>query len=194
MSLVGLMASALSLGVSCASAQDAILDSQEQQQEPPNRSWSTFGDLWVGYDHVTGLPGGRADLARVRGRARVGGIWNFSPEWELVGAARLADGSDSNRDNRRNNDNERSDSVGLDQLLLRWRPGENTSVTLGKMPLPFDLSPMVWDQDLRPAGTALDHSIPFGEFNRLQLGAAVVAGQHLYGDESRIGLLQAACC
>ncbi|MEO5624795.1 MAG: hypothetical protein ABIQ70_02160 [Dokdonella sp.] len=187
----GLLAGVLLLGLSRAFAQDAVLDAQDQEQ-PPSRSWTTFGDLWIGYDHVSGLPGGRANLARVRGRARLGGIWNFASEWELGGALRVADGSDANRDNRRNNDNERSDSVGLDQLFVRWHASETTNITAGKTPLAFDLSPMVWDQDLRPAGVTFDHSIAFGEFNRLQLGAAALAGQNLYGDESRIGALQAA--
>jgi len=173
-----------------AFAQDAILAAQ--QDETPARSWSTFGDVWLGYDHLSGLPNNRPDFSRFRGRARAGVLWNLASEWELVGSVRVADGSDANRDNRRNNDNERSDGIGLDQLLLRWRPGENTSVALGKMPLAIDLSPMVWDQDLRPAGVAVDHSLPVGELNRLQFGAGLFAGQNLYGDESRIGALQLA--
>jgi hypothetical protein len=184
-----LLALLLAAVVPRASAQDAVLAAQEQE---PARSWTTFGDLWIGYDHVSGLPNDREDLSRVRGRLRLGGIWNFAPEWEFVGSLRLAQGSDSNRDNRRNNDNERSDSVGLDQLLLRWRSGEDTSFAIGKMPMPLDLSPMVWDRNLRPAGIALDHSIALGEFNRLQLSADYLAGQHLYGDESRIAALQVA--
>ncbi|MEO7325276.1 MAG: hypothetical protein ABIW82_10660 [Dokdonella sp.] len=186
-----MLAGLLSLGLSRAFAQDAVLDAQEQEQ-PPSRNWTTFGDLWIGYDHVSGLPGGRANLSRVRGRARLGGIWNFAAEWEIGGALRVADGSDANRDNRRNNDNERSDSIGLDQLFVRWHASETTSITAGKTPLAFDLSPMLWDQDLRPAGVTFDHSIALGEFDRLQLGAAALAGQNLYGDKSRIGALQAA--
>jgi hypothetical protein len=170
--------------------QDAILDAP--QEEAPAHSWSTFGDMWVGYDHLSGLPNNRPDFSRFRGRARAGAIWNFATEWELVGSLRVADGSDANRDNRRNNDNERSDSIGLDQLLVRWRPAENTSVAVGKMPLAIDLSPMLWDQDLRPAGIAVDHSIAVGNLSRLQLDAGLFAGQHLYGDESRIGALQLA--
>jgi hypothetical protein len=172
-----------------ARAQDAILESSEAE---PAKSWGWFANLWTGYDHVSGLPNDRPDFGRVRGRMRAGAFWNFAPQWDFVGAARLARGSDSNRDNRRNNDNERSDSVGLDQLLLRWHPGENTTVALGKAPLPLELSPMVWDSDLRPAGLALDHSVPIREFDRLQIVAGYFAGQHLYGDESRIGAVQLA--
>lgn len=171
-------------------AQDAILAGSEQAES--ERSWSTFGDGWIGYDHLSGLPNHRPDFSRVRGRVRAGIAWSATPEWEFVGAVRVADGSDSNRDNRRNNDNERSDSIGLDQLVIRWRPGENTRVDIGKTAFPLELSPMLWDQDLRPAGVALDHSVPVGDFNRVQLTAGYFSGQHLYGDESRIGAAQIA--
>jgi hypothetical protein len=174
---------------SSAGAQDAVLNTEEPE---PAQAWGWFGDFWTGYDHVSGLPNNRDDLSRVRARLRAGAIWNVSPTWEIVGAARIAQGSDSNDDNRRNNDNERSDSIGLDQLLVRWRPGENTSVALGKSPLPLELSPMLWDQDIRPAGIALDQSIALAEFDRLQFVVGYFAGQHLYGDESRIGAAEIA--
>ena len=180
---------AMLMACASASAQDAVLDAQ---QEEPAHAWTFFGDLWAGYDHVSGLPGGRDDLSRGRARLRLGAAWNLAPTWEAVGALRVTQGTDANKDNRRNNDNERSDSIGLDQLLVRWRPGENTSVTIGKAPMPLELSPLVWDQDLRPAGVAVDHSIAIGEFDRLQFVGGYFAGQHLYGDESRIGALQVA--
>ena len=182
------VALALVLLASCASAQDAILSAEEP--EAATRNWGWFGDFWGGYDHVSGLPNNRDDLSRGRARVRAGAFWNVTPTWEIAGSVRLAAGTDSNDDNRRNNDNERSNDVGLDQLFVRWRPGENTSVNLGKTPLPLELSPMVWDQDLRPAGVALDQSFPLSEFDRLQLVAGYFAGEHLYGDDSRIGAIE----
>ncbi len=170
-------------------AQDAVLNAEEP--ETPS-AWGGFGDFWTGYDHVSGLPNNRDDLSRVRARLRAGAFWNASPTWEVGGSVRLAQGSDSNDDNRRNNDNERSDGIGLDRLFVRWRPGEETSVTLGKTPLPLDLSPMLWDADLRPAGIVLDQSVPLAEFDRLQLVVGYFAGEHLYGDESRIGAAEIA--
>ena len=185
---------ALALALLCvaspALAQDAILGAEETAEAPKN--WGWLGDFWAGYDHVSRIPNDRDDLSRVLTRVRPGFFWNFAPEWEAVGVARVTQGSDSNDDNRSNNDNERSDSIGLDQLFVRWRPGDATSVTLGKMPFPLELSPMVWDVDLRPAGAALDQSFALSEFDRLQLVAGYFAGQHLYGDESRIGAAQLA--
>ena len=180
----------LAMTASSAAAQDAVLAAEEP--EAAAQDWGWFGDFWTGYDHVSGLPNDRDDLSRVRARLRAGAFWNITPTWEAAGAARVAQGSDSNDDNRRNNDNERSDSIGLDQLFVRWRPGEATSVTFGKTPLPLELSPMIWDFDIRPAGVALDHSFALSEFDRLQLVVGYFAGQHLYGDESRIGAAELA--
>ena len=185
---------ALAIACACiaspALAQDAILGAQETEDAP--KDWGWLGDFWAGYDHVSGVPNNRDDISRLRTRVRAGAFWNLSPTWEAVGVARAAQGTDSNDDNRRNNDNERSDSIGLDQLFVRWRPGEATSVTFGKAPLPLDLSPMVWDTDIRPAGVAVDQSFAISEFDRLQLVAGYFAGQHLYGDESRIGAIEVA--
>jgi hypothetical protein len=174
---------------SSARAQDAILNAEEPE---PAKSWSWFGDFWTGYDHVSGLPNNRDDLSRIRGRLRAGAFWNVAPTWEIAGSVRVAQGSDSNDDNRRNNDNERSDGIGLDQLFVRWRPSDKTSVTLGKTLLPLDLSPMLWDADLRPAGVALDQSMALSEFDRLQFIVGYFAGQQLYGDKSRIGVAELA--
>lgn len=182
---------ALLLG-SCtvAHAQDAILEADDQADAESGHAF--FGDGWAGYDHVEGLPGGRDDLDRLRTRVRLGVSWTPSAAWELVGSMRLALGSDDNRDNRRNNDNERSDGIGLDRLFVRWRAGESTSVLLGKAPMPLELSPMLWDRDLRPAGLTLDHSVALGDYDRLQFSAGWLAGQALYGDESRIAAAQLA--
>ena len=158
--------------------------------EPAARTISFGGDLWLGHDRVSGLPNGRDDLNRTRGRLRYGLTWLFAPSWEFVGSARLALGSDDNTDNRRNNDNERSNDFGVDQILVRWRASETASLQFGKAPLPLDLSPMLWDPDLRPGGIAFERSVALGDFDRLHLVAGYFAGLHLYGDDSRIGAAQ----
>jgi hypothetical protein len=188
--LAGALAMVLLLGCGAAHAQDAILDADDPSIAESSHAF--FGDGWARYDHVEGLPGGRDDLDRLRTRLRVGIRWTPSPGWELVGSARFALGSDANRDNRRNNDNERSDGIGLDRLFVRWHAGESTTVLLGKAPIEIELTPMVWDEDLRPAGFMFDHSLAVGEYDRLQFSAGWLAGQALYGDESRIAVAQAA--
>ena len=178
-----------SVSVAQSSDEDALLMSQE---EPQASTTHFIADLWLNQDHVSGLPNNRTDINRTRGRLRfgVGGV--FASNWDFTTTARIAQGSDENRDNRRNNDNERSDSFGVDQVLLRWHTSEMASLQFGKAPLPLDLSPMLWDPDLRPAGFAYEHSFALGEFDRLHLVAGYFAGQHLYGDTSRIGTAQIA--
>lgn len=181
----------LSLVASVSIAQttddDALLLTPEQPQSSSTRF---IADLWLNQDHVSGLPNNRASINRTRGRLRFGVGGTFASNWDFAATARIAQGSDENRDNRRNNDNERSDSFGVDQVLLRWHASEMSSLQFGKAPLPLDLSPMLWDPDLRPAGVAYEQAIALGEFNRLHWIAGYFAGQHLYGDTSRIGTAQ----
>lgn len=173
-------------------AQDAVLINSEDASEAS--AWSWVADLLIRYEHTTDLPGVRHDepLERARARSRLGGLWRMAPMLDVGTTIELAAGSDSNHDNRINNDNERSDSINLDQFFLRWRSSETTSLLFGKAPFPFEFSPMVWDEDLRPVGLSIDHSIALGDFDRLQLVAGWFAGQHLYQDDSRIAAIQLA--
>lgn len=179
----------------CAAAQavdDPLL--QAPVEVPPASTLTWSGDATLRYEHTADIPGARPSptLERVRARVRSGVAWAPRPDLEIGGALKLALGSDANRDNRINNDNERSDAAALDQLFVRWHPGESTSLLFGKTPLPLELSPLVWDRDLRPAGISIDHGIALGDFNRLQLTAGAFAGSHLYGDDSRIAAAQLA--
>lgn len=169
---------------------DALLLTQEQ--EPTSSNTHFVADLWLNQDHVSGLPNNREDINRTRGRLRFGISGLIGSNWDFTATARIAQGSDSNDDNRRNNDNERSDDVGIDQILVRWHASEMASLQFGKAPMPLDLSPMLWDPDLRPAGIAWEQSFALGATDRLHLIAGYFAGQHLYGDESRIAAAQLA--
>ena len=173
-----------------AAAQDSILSSADEPHDAA-RAWTWFGDATLRYEHTDGLPNNRDALHRTRARLRLGGEYAAMPTLSFGAAIKLAQGSDDNRDNRINNDNERSDAYGLDQLYLRWQAGENTRVVVGKTPLPFELSPLTWDRDLRPAGASVVHTIPTGDFDRFEIGAGWFKGQHLYDDDSRIGIVQA---
>ncbi len=167
---------------------DPLGDDMHGEANEHRLIWS--GDVVLRGDHVSGLPGGRQDLERVRARARLGLTWWLGDRLEIGGAIEASQGSDDNIDNRRNNDNERSDAWTLDRLFVRWRLGEHARVTLGKDALPLTLSPLLWDEDLRPAGASVEHDLPMGEFDRLSLAAGYWAGQHLYGDDSRIAAAQ----
>ncbi|MBL0163574.1 MAG: putative porin [Xanthomonadales bacterium] len=177
-------------GIAQRPTDDSLLLSQDHEQSAATTRF--VADLWLNQDHVSGLPNNRDNLNRSRGRLRFGMSGVFGTNWDFTATARIAQGSDDNLDNRRNNDNERSDGIGVDQVLLRWHTSEMASLQFGKAPLPLDLSPMLWDPDLRPAGIAYEHSFAMGDIDRLHLVAGYFAGQHLYGDNSRIATAQVA--
>lgn len=47
-----------------------------------------------------------------------------------------------------------SDSVGIGQAYLGWRPSPWLDLTVGRMPMPLYVTPMIWDSDLQPEGVA----------------------------------------
>lgn len=156
------------------------------------RTWSWFGDLMLRGDHVNGIPRADDSVQRTFGRGRFGVLYDPIPTLEFGGAVKLAASSDDNRDDRINNFDERSNDVALDQLFVRWRPGESTSFLLGKSIFPLELSPLTWDQDLRPVGVSGQTAFAVGELDRIALTAGYFNGNLPYGDDSRIGAVQAA--
>jgi len=160
--------------------------------EADTKTWSWFGDLMLREDHVTGIPRADDSIERTFGRARLGVLYDPIPTLEFGGAVKLAASSQDNAEDRINNLNERSNDIALDQLFVRWRPGESTSFLLGKSVFPLELSPLTWDADLRPVGVSGQTSIALGEFDRLALTAGYFNGNLPYGDDSRIGAVQAA--
>lgn len=189
--LAGMLMLLTALVAAPAIAQDSILDGAAEAEQAPPQRWSWFGDVLLRYDHVQGLTNDRI-VNRWRSRGRLGGEFAAMPELRFGAAIELAQGNDDNATNRINNDNERSDHANLDQFWLRWQPGENTRVLVGKAPLPLELSPLTWDADLRPAGVSLDQSFALGSYSRLQLVVGGFAAQHLYDDDTRIGAAQLA--
>jgi hypothetical protein len=150
-----------------------------------------YGDLLLRYDHIGSLNplSGTQRIERERARLRVG--WRASHESvEYAIAAKIARGSDSNKETRANLDNERTDMQGLDELMLRWTINDSSRLLLGKTALPLDLSPMLWDADLRPAGISISKDFAVGDFDRVSLVGGLFAPQHLYEDDSTLGAVQ----
>lgn len=177
----------LAMAAAGAEAQDPFDPLAEDEAA---RRWSFTGDLQVRGEHTSGLPNGRADLERARGRLRLGLDGWLGERLEAGASVKLLAASSGNQDTRINNDNERARAFTLDRLVLRWRLGEHTRATLGKDALALRLTPLVWDPDLRPAGIAIDHALAVGDFDRLTLAGGYWAGQHLFGDQSRIAAAQ----
>lgn len=152
-----------------------------------------YGDLLLRGDIVRDLP--RAvdpDFERATARARIGAIWTANEFVEIGAAAKINWSTESDARTRINFDNERADQVSIDELFTRINFTENTSLLLGQSVFPLILSPMIWDDDLRPQGISLQHVQEIGDFSSLELIGGAFLGNHLYGDSSRINAAQAA--
>ncbi len=156
-------------------------------------AWSWFGDVLLREDRVRDIPRiYEPNIQRVFGRGRFGVLYDPIPELEIGAAIKLAAASNDNREDRAYNLNERSNDIAIDQLFVLWRPSGNTSLLAGKSVFPLELSPMLWDEDLRPVGVSAQTSVAVSDFDRLSLVAGYFNGNLPYGDDSRIGAVQGA--
>jgi hypothetical protein len=67
--------------------------------------------------------------------------------------------------------------INLGQIYLGWRPEDWVDITLGAMPNPLYTTPMLWDNDLNPAGAAERFKYTVGEADFF-----ATFGQFLYQD------------
>lgn len=171
-----------------ASAGVSAQEMLSEEQSMPN--FVPFGEVRLRYEETRDIPGRADNIYRGRGRARIGMRYHALEAWEFGGAFELALGSDDNAGNRRNKDNERSDDANIDQLYARYRFSEASELLLGKAELPMQLSPLLWDEDLRPIGASVNAQVASGDFNAWSLAAGYFAVDHLYDDNSRLAALQ----
>jgi len=135
------------------------------------RTFSPLGDLRVRGDFVRALPSGRDDLDRARSFLRFGLAATPHRAVELGVAFEAALGSDDNADNARNNDNEPSDDFNLDLAYVRWQPLSRATLWAGRHALPLQLTPLVWDDDLRPVGATVGLRRPWRQFDTWSFAA-----------------------
>jgi hypothetical protein len=72
-----------------------------------------------------------------------------------------------------------SDGIGIGQAYLGWRPTDWFEMTVGKMPMPLYVTPLLWDSDINPEGAV--------EKFKLSVGPAdffANFGQFLYQDSN----------
>lgn len=175
-----------------AQESDPLFDEDATLEEEAAPAWRWYGDLQLRYDHLGSLNplSGTSRMERAKARLRFG-IRGVHENLEYAIAAKLARGNDSNDETLIWFDNEKSDTEELDEAMLRWTFEDSTQLLLGKTALPLDLSPMLWDSDLRPVGASVARSFPSGEFNRFSFVGGYFAPMHLYGDDSNLGAVQA---
>jgi Putative porin len=71
-----------------------------------------------------------------------------------------------------------SDGVNVGQLYLGWRPADWFEMTVGKMPMPLYVTPMIWDSDINPEGAVEKVKVSAGPYVDLFANF----GQFLYQD------------
>jgi protein kinase-like protein len=181
-------------------ASTAAAETTQAWEAPPPRGlprpW-LFGDVRMRGDFVSYLPAGRENLNRGRLSLRLGLAWAPVPQAEVGAAFMGALGTDTNADNPRNNDNERSDTLAVSQAYVRLVPfagrgrAAGGAIIAGKMELPLWLTPLVWDDDLRPVGIAYTHRFDVRAYDVLRIAGGGFVNDHLYGDGSRLAAAQA---
>ena len=134
-------------------------------------------DLLLRSDNVYGL-GARDDIHRARVWVRPG-VDVAVARWLRAGTrGSFALSSDDNSDNIPRFDNFHSDDVSLDRLYLavekdRWE------IIAGKFAMPFQMSEMIWDQDIQPRGVFLSYRLGPVTFR-----GAVFHRSHIHHDRS----------
>ncbi|GMU44407.1 MAG: hypothetical protein IT479_08285 [Xanthomonadales bacterium] len=179
---------ALSFALALASSPVVAQEAEAASEEAAAFDWSI--ELRLRGERTVNIPGRVDDIERMRSALRAGFIYDPGNGWEFGATAKLAAGDDDNDDNRRNNDNEESNGAALDELYAAYHFSADGRLQLGKTGMPLVLSPLLWDRDLRPFGASIDYTHGVRDFDALHVTAGYFAGDHLYGDESRIAALQ----
>ncbi len=172
-------------GVACAHGTDDPFDTHDEMESPAASSaLSTQLDARFRLERTFNIPTRADNIERFRARLRAGLSYLTENGFELGAGVELAQGSDANKDNKRNKDNEKSDSINLDQLYARYFFGENSSATLGKTNMVLTLSPLVWDQDLRPIGLSVQSEVAAAELSNWRINAGYFAPDFVYDNRN----------
>jgi hypothetical protein len=176
--------SALSVTV-CAQSDPMDMESYEDDAS----SGQYFLETRTRYERTNNIPARADDIDRLRLRIRTGWIGTFDA-FELGAAVEGQLASSDNASIIRNKDNERADTISIDQLYARYALSEFSNVVIGKTALDADFSPMLWDSDYRPIGLGanFEGQTQSNQLWRLSLG--YYAPDPLFDEDSRMGVLQ----
>jgi len=170
---------------SLALAGAARADDLDLGAEPAPSALAWSGDLLLRQDVEHSWPGGDNE-SRLLVRLRYGFNWQIDPQWILGSALRVDESTKGNQYLVDYNDNVRPRDLALDSLYLQYSPAEGQHLEAGKDALPLDLSRMLWDPNLRPAGLSFASRDQLSDSTALRFAAGTFLGQHLSGDQSRL--------
>jgi hypothetical protein len=179
------------IGMLAGSLPVAAQDSIDEAEVESAGSGVPVLEVLLRVERTSDIPGRLDALERFRSRVRAGYRYfgDGGTEWGVVVEGTL--GSDDNRSNIENNDNEKSDGAALDEAYVRHRFSEGVALQLGKAPLPLELTPLTWDRDLRPLGASVEFSGDVRDYDQWLLRAGAFRTDHLYDERSRLVALQA---
>jgi hypothetical protein len=72
-----------------------------------------------------------------------------------------------------------SDTIGIGQVYLGWRASDWLELTVGKMPMPLYVTPLIWDSDINPEGAAEKFKYTVGDVDLF-----ATFGQFMYQDSN----------
>jgi len=72
-----------------------------------------------------------------------------------------------------------SDTIGIGQAYLGWRASDWLELTVGKMPMPLYVTPLIWDSDINPEGAAEKFKYTVGNVDLF-----ATFGQFMYQDSN----------
>ena len=72
-----------------------------------------------------------------------------------------------------------SDTIAIGQAYLGWRASDWLELTVGKMPMPLYVTPMIWDSDINPEGAAEKFKYSVGDVDLF-----ATFGQFVYQDSN----------
>lgn len=170
-------------------AASARADDLDLGAEPAPSSVAWSGDLLLRQDVEHSWPGGDNE-SRLLARLRYGFNWQIGPGWILGAALRVDESTKGNRYLVAYNDNLRPRDLALDTLFLQYTPDEGQRLEVGKDVFPLQLSRMLWDPNLRPAGFSYSFKDQLSDTTSLRFVAGAFLGQHISGDQSRISAAQ----
>lgn len=169
-------------GILTESEAKELLSESTHTNAPPASKWKIsdaiksiglYGDVRVRYEHRSadnapgsGESGSTYDRDRFRYAVRIGirgDLFNdfyYGLRVETSSNPRspwVTFGDDSNPTPSAKN----SDMIAIGQAYLGWRPANWLDLTVGRMPMPLFVTPMIWDSDINPEGVAerFKHSI-----------------------------------
>ena len=169
----------------------ARADDLDLGPEPALSSVAWSGDFLLRQDWLRSYRPGGDNESRLLLRLRYGPTWQIDDQWSMAGAISIDESTIGNEYLLYYNDNQRPRDLAVDTLHLDYSSGTGQHAEAGKDVLPLNLTRMLWDPDLRPAGVSYDYRGKLGDETAVRLVAGVFLSQYLSGDQSRFSALQA---